>query len=163
MTLAFFFTGLPVSRYQLFWSMRLDVRTKKYVAIEVKDRHTMGNTTECTINGLLPNTTYLLELKAMTRWRRRNLRSRRVTIRIRTPSDNAGKILSQEIINIIIRCKSFFLFIGGEPTTWPTNNGVLMRNVVELFLAANTILLMRKWNHVVYVISVIILLEGSAR
>ena len=34
-----------------------------------------------------------------------------------------------------------------------------MRNVVQLFLAANTILLMRKWNHVcfllVYVISVI--------
>ena len=26
----------------------------------------------------------------------------------------------------------------------PTNNGVLMRNVVRLFLAANTILLMRK-------------------
>ena len=41
----------------------------------------------------------------------------------------------------------------------PTNNGVLMRNVVQLFLAANTILLMCKWNHacslLVYVISVI--------
>ena len=34
-----------------------------------------------------------------------------------------------------------------------------MRNVVQLFLAANTILLMRKWNHscslLIYVISVI--------
>ena len=40
-----------------------------------------------------------------------------------------------------------------------TNNGVLMRNVVQLFLAANTIPLMCKWNHacklLIYVISVI--------
>ena len=29
----------------------------------------------------------------------------------------------------------------------PTNNGLLMRNVVQLSLAANDILLLRKWNH----------------
>ena len=57
-----------------------------------------------------------------------------------------------KIIQIIIWCKCFFLFTGREPTTWPANNclqiyGVLTRNVVQLFLAANTILLMRKWNH----------------
>ena len=32
-------------------------------------------------------------------------------------------------------------------TAYKINNCVVMRNVVQLFLAANTILLMRKWNH----------------
>ena len=32
------------------------------------------------------------------------------------------KIDSTETLFIIIRCKSFFLFIGREPTTWPANN-----------------------------------------
>ena len=41
----------------------------------------------------------------------------------------------------------FFLFIGREPTTWPANNGLLMRNVAQLCLAANNILLLRIWNH----------------
>lgn len=92
MTRAFFFTGLPVSTYRLSWSRRLDDKTKKYMALKVTDKHTMGNTTDYRINDLFPNTTYLLELRAMTTWRRRNLKSKRVTIRIRTPSDNAGKI-----------------------------------------------------------------------
>lgn len=92
MTEPFFFTGLPVSKYRLSWSIRLDGKTKKYMALEVTDKHTMGNITEYTINELFRNTTYLLELRAMTRWRRRNLKSKRVIIRIRTPSDNAGKI-----------------------------------------------------------------------
>lgn len=74
------------------WSMRLDNKRKKYMPLEVTDHHTMGNNTEYTINELLPNTMYLLELRAMTRWKRRNLKSKRVTIRIRTPSDNTGKI-----------------------------------------------------------------------
>lgn len=81
-----------MSKYRISWSMRLDDKTKKYVPLEVTDHHTMGNTTEYTINELFPNTTYLLELRAMTRWKRRNLKSKHVTIRIRTPSDNAGKI-----------------------------------------------------------------------
>ena len=34
-----------------------------------------------------------------------------------------------------------------RPTTWPTNNGLLMRNVAQLCLAANNILLIRKRNH----------------
>lgn len=81
-----------MSKYRISWSMRFDGKRKKYMALKVTDHHTMGNTTEYTINGLLPNTTYLLELRAMTWWKRRNLKSKRVTIRIRTPSDNAGKI-----------------------------------------------------------------------
>ena len=81
-----------MSKYRITWSMRLDGKRKKYMPLEVTDHHTMGNTTEYTINGLLPNTMYLLELRAMTRWKRRNLKSKRVTIRIRTSSDNAGKI-----------------------------------------------------------------------
>ena len=32
------------------------------------------------------------------------------------------KIDSSDTFFIIIRCKSFFLFIGREPTTWPANN-----------------------------------------
>lgn len=72
--------------------MRLDNKRKKYMPLEVTDHHTMANNTEYTINELLPNTMYLLELRAMTRWKRRNLKSKRVTIRIRTPSDNTGKI-----------------------------------------------------------------------
>ena len=72
--------------------MRLDNKRKKYMPLEVTDHHTMGNNTEYTINELLPNTMYLLELRAMTRWKRRNLKSKRVTIRIRTPSDKTGKI-----------------------------------------------------------------------
>ena len=62
------------------------------------------------------------------------------------------------IFDIIIHGKFFFLFIGWKPTTWPANNclknnGLLMRNVVQLCLAANNILLMRKRNHVWYVLA----------
>lgn len=81
-----------MSKYRISWSMRLDNKRKKYMPLEVTDHHTMGNNTEYTINELLPNTMYLLELRAMTRWKRRNLKSKRVTIRIRTPSDKTGKI-----------------------------------------------------------------------
>ena len=81
-----------MSKYRISWSMRLDNKRKKYMPLEVTDHHTMGNNTEYTINELLPNTMYVLELRAMTRWKRRNLKSKRVTIRIRTPSDNTGKI-----------------------------------------------------------------------
>ena len=35
-----------------------------------------------------------------------------------------------------------------SPVKWhPTNNGLLMRNVVWLFLVANNVLPLRKWNH----------------
>ena len=47
----------------------------------------------------------------------------------------------------IIRSQFFFLFISRDPTTWPTNNGLLMRNVVQLCLAANNNLLIRKRKH----------------
>ena len=55
-----------------------------------------------------------------------------------------------QIIYIIILCKFFFLFIGRKPTLWPVNNclqinnGLFMRNVVQLCLAANNILF--SWN-----------------
>ena len=35
---------------------------------------------------------------------------------------------------IIIQCNFFFLFIGRKPTTWPTNNGLLMRKRNHAFL-----------------------------
>ena len=53
---------------------------------------------------------------------------------------------------IIIQSKFFFLFVGQEPTTWPANNclqnnnGLLMHNAVQLCLASNNILHMRKGN-----------------
>ena len=56
------------------------------------------------------------------------------------------------IIIIIIQRKFFFLFVVREPTTWPANNclqinnGLLMRNAVQLCLAANNILHMHKGN-----------------
>ena len=71
-------------------------------------------------------------------------------------------------MHLIIRCKCFFLFIGREPTTWLANNclQIMVCSCAMSFncfwlksLAANTILLKRKWNHVwsllVFVISVI--------
>ena len=62
------------------------------------------------------------------------------------------------IFDIIIRCKFFFLFIGWKPTTWPSNNclknnGLLMRNVIQLCLAADNILLMRNRNHAWYALA----------
>ena len=55
------------------------------------------------------------------------------------------------ITHLIIRCKCFFLFIGREPTTWPVNNclQIMVCSCAMSFdcLAANAILLMRKWNH----------------
>ena len=62
------------------------------------------------------------------------------------------------IFDIIICCKLFFLFIGWKPTTWPANNclksnGLVMCNVVQLCLAANNILLMRKRNHAWYALA----------
>ena len=50
------------------------------------------------------------------------------------------------LVNIMKNICFFFLSIGREPTAWPENNGLLMRNVVLICLAANNILLMRKWN-----------------
>ena len=63
-----------------------------------------------------------------------------------------GGNLLNWLTHFIIRCKCFFLFIGRELTTWPANNCLQImvcscENVVQLFLAANTILLMREWNH----------------
>ena len=43
--------------------------------------------------------------------------------------------------NIFIHSRQiFFLFIGREPITWHANNGLLMRNVVQLWLAEKNIL-----------------------
>ena len=71
------------------------------------------------------------------------------------------------LTDIIIRCKCFFLFIGREPTTWPANNclqnnGVLTYNVVQLFLAANTILLMHRWNHAFLLLAIAVLKNGRS-
>ena len=37
-------------------------------------------------------------------------------------SNNVYSLNLHDALIIIIRCKCFFLFIGREPTTWPTNN-----------------------------------------
>ena len=43
--------------------------------------------------------------------------------------------------NIFIHSRQiFFLLIGREPTTWHANNGLLMRNAVQLCLAEKSIL-----------------------
>ena len=52
--------------------------------------------------------------------------------------------------------KFFFLFIGLEPTTWPANNGLLLRNVIQLCLAANNILVMCKWNHSFLLLAIVL-------
>ena len=61
---------------------------------------------------------------------------------------------------LIIRC-NFFLFIGQEPTTWPANNGLLMRNVTQLCLATNNILLSRIWNHTFLLLAISVLCENG--
>ena len=62
------------------------------------------------------------------------------------------------IMSFIIRCKFFFLFIGRELTSWPANkclqNGLLMRTVIQLCLAANNSLLMCKWNHAFLLVAI---------
>ena len=55
----------------------------------------------------------------------------------------------------------FFLFIGREPTTWPANNGLLMRNVTQLCLATNNILLSRIWNHTFLLLAISVLCENG--
>ena len=76
-------------------------------------------------------------------------------------SGHRGSSYSENIFfkwsnNIIIRCKCFFLFIGGEPTMWPANNSLLMHNIIQLCLAANNILLMHKWNHTFHLLVITI-------
>ena len=55
----------------------------------------------------------------------------------------------------------FFLFIGQEPTTRPANNGLLMRNVTQLCLATNNILLSRIWNHAFLLLAISVLCENG--
>ena len=63
---------------------------------------------------------------------------------------------------LIIRCH-FFLFIGQEPTTWPANNGLLMRNVTQLCLATNNILLSRIWNHAFLLLAISVCVKMADR
>ena len=54
--------------------------------------HVSANSTEYTITELVPNTTYILELRAMARYKRPRLRSKRVILRIRTADVNKGML-----------------------------------------------------------------------
>ena len=73
------------------------------------------------------------------------------------------------IYNFIIRCKFFFLFIGQKPTKWPANNCLQIvfcscaRNVVQQCLAANNILLMRKWNHAFLFLVIALVIKMAGR
>ena len=64
-----------------------------------------------------------------------------------------GRKFSNSVTEVIIQCKFFFLLLADSPPRdleiLPTNNGLLMRNDVQLCLAANNILLTRKWNHAI--------------
>ena len=57
------------------------------------------------------------------------------------------------MLKIIIPCKFFFFSLAESPpsdlqiTAYKLLNGLLMHNVIQLCLAADNILLMRKWNH----------------
>ena len=73
------------------------------------------------------------------------------------PSDEVGR----SIKTIYYSMQFFFLFIGQEPTTWPANNGLLMRNVTQLCLATNNILLSRIWNHAFLLLAISVLCENG--
>ena len=64
-----------------------------------------------------------------------------------------GRKFSNSVTEVIIQCKFFFLLLADslprDLEILPTNNGLLMRNDVQLCLAANNILLTRKWNHAI--------------
>lgn len=78
---------LPVDVYKLSWSLRYDNHRNKFRNILVTDKRIMGNIHMYTIKELLPNTTYVIEIRAIGRYGRRGrkkLRSPWVDIRIRT-------------------------------------------------------------------------------
>ena len=88
--LTFLLAGLPIHRYKLQWSPRHDQHLEEMVSIRVEVHRVQGNVHQFVIKQLLPNTTYVLELQAISRWGERRLRSRWVILRIRTPAIEKG-------------------------------------------------------------------------
>ncbi|XP_020605527.1 anosmin-1-like isoform X2 [Orbicella faveolata] len=78
--------GLPIHKYKLSWSMRPDILLDQYESFEVSEQRIKGNIHQYSINGLQPNTTYLLEIQAILRLNTKRVRSSRVTLTVRTPA-----------------------------------------------------------------------------
>lgn len=66
--------------------MRPDVHLDEFISLKVLEKRISGKIHRHTIDNLQPNRTYLLELQAISRWKRRRLRSHQVTLRIQTPA-----------------------------------------------------------------------------
>lgn len=66
--------------------MRPDFLLDQYESFEVSEQCIKGNIHQYSINGLQPNTTYLLEIQAILRLNTKRVRSSRVTLTVRTPA-----------------------------------------------------------------------------
>ncbi|XP_067046838.1 anosmin-1-like [Acropora muricata] len=75
---------LPVDLYKLSWSNRYDEHQGKFLNIIVTDRRVKGNVHMYTIKELFPNTTYVIEIRAIGKHGRKRFRSPWVKLRIRT-------------------------------------------------------------------------------
>lgn len=83
-------TGLLIHRYKLSWSMRPDITLDQFESFQVIDKRIKGNIHRYTITNLQPNKTYKLELQAIILGHEKRLRSKRVTLTIRTPALTEG-------------------------------------------------------------------------
>lgn len=72
--------------------MRPDILLDQYESFEVSEQRIKGNIHRYTINGLQPNTTYLLEIQAIFRLNTTRVRSPRVTHTVRTPALAKGTV-----------------------------------------------------------------------
>ena len=72
--------------------MRPDILLDQYEYFEVSEQRIKGNIHQYTINGLQPNTTYILEIQAILRLNTKRVRSSRVTLTVRTPALAKGTV-----------------------------------------------------------------------
>jgi len=72
--------------------MRPGIILDQYESIEVSEQRINGNIHQYTINGLQPNTTYLLEIQAILRLNTKRVRSSRVTLTVQTPALTKGTV-----------------------------------------------------------------------
>ena len=72
--------------------MRPGIILDQYESFEVSEQRIKGNIHQYTINGLQPNTTYLLEIQAILRLNTKRVRSSRVTLTVQTPALTKGTV-----------------------------------------------------------------------
>lgn len=136
--------GLPIHRYKLQWSLRLDQNQEKYMDLEVKDERLYGNIHQYRIKKLLPNRTYILEIQAITWWQGKRERSRWLRLRIRTPAlteeDDVKKKGKEYVKRPVFKVKGNAVFpkkpkvdrnISTEPTT-VTVKGTMQTSAEDL-------------------------------